>query len=256
MKNITVISDGDGYHLKQIIEMYNSHLSNRYAIEVFSFVRDVDALKKALRYAYKTKSIVVYAIVNIEHSLFVRNFCKKHEFKGVNFYRDYSKILQDEFQFSDYEKSLDDEYFNRVDCIEFAIDNDDGKNYQKILEADVVILGVSRTGKTPLSMYLALKGLKVVNIPLFTEMIVPNELYKVPRKKLFGLINSVENISLIRKNRIKTRMTEYTNEKSIINELNFAYSLYSKLGCDIINTDSQAVEEIAHYIENIVKEKN
>ncbi len=254
MNKVTVISDGDGYHLEYIIEMYNSHLNTDSGVKSFSFVRTIDSLKVALKYAYYQKTIVVYTLVNQQHSDFVNAFCNKHKLKCVNLYSDYSRVLSGNFHFTDYQKQLDEEYFTRVECIEFAIDNDDGKNYKKILEADVVILGVSRTGKTPLSMFLALKGLKVVNIPLFTEMIIPEELYKVSKRSIFGLINSVDNISSIRKNRIKSQISEYTSENMIIDELNFAYSLYCKLGCDIINTEDQAVEEIAHYIENIVKE--
>lgn len=254
MSNIIILSDGNGFYVQNILDMYNSHVTNDSDIDTYSYVREIEDIKKVLKLAYYTKSILVFAIVNNEHSLFVKNFCLKHELKFVNIFRDYEKIHSGNYSFTNYESELDEKYFNRVECIEFAIDNDDGKNYKKLQEADIVILGISRTGKTPLSVFLAMKGYKVVNIPLFEGMEIPQELYKVSKYKIFGLINSVETISNIRKNRIKTTNSLYTNESSILSELNFAYTLYNDLDCDIINSEDQAVEEIANYVENKVKE--
>ncbi|MFV0424044.1 MAG: kinase/pyrophosphorylase [Bacilli bacterium] len=254
MSNIIILSDSNGFHVQNILEIYNSHLKKDYNLDTFSYVRDIEGIKKVLAHTYYTKSVLVYAVVNNEHSDFIKRFCKKHEIRFVNIFRDYEKIHSNNYSFTTYETELDDKYFNRVECIEFAIDNDDGKNYRKILEADIVILGISRTGKTPLSIFLAMKGYKVVNIPLFEGMSVPNELYKVSKYKIFGLINSVEKICSIRKNRIKMTNSKYTNETNILSELNFAYTLYNDLECDIINSEDQAVEEIAHYVENKIKE--
>lgn len=254
MGNIIILSDSNGFHVQNILEVYNSHLKDEHDIDTYSYVRNIEDIKKVLKLTYYTKSILVYAIVNSDHSDFVRSFCKKHELRSVNIFKDYEKIHTNNYSFTTYETELDDKYFNRVDCIEFAIDNDDGKNYQKIKEADIVILGISRTGKTPLSIFLAMKGYKVVNIPLFEGIVIPDDLYKVSKYKIFGLINSVEKISSIRKNRIKMTNSKYTNETNILKELNFAYTLYNELECDIINSEDQAVEEIANYIENKVKE--
>ncbi len=254
MSNIIILSDSNGFHVQNILEVYNSHLKDDFDVDTYSYVRSIEDIKKVLKLVYYTKATLVYALINNKHGDFVRNFCKKHELRSVNIFKDYRKLHSDNYSFTTYESELDDKYFNRVDCIEFAIDNDDGKNYKKIEEADIVILGISRTGKTPLSIFLAMKGYKVVNIPLFDGIVIPPELYKISKYRIFGLINSVEKISSIRKNRIKTSNSKYTNESSILNELNYAYTLYNKLECDIINSEDQAVEEIANYIENKVKE--
>ncbi|MFV0499129.1 MAG: kinase/pyrophosphorylase [Bacilli bacterium] len=254
MDNIIILSDGNGYHVQNVLEMYNSHLTSEYDLDTYSYIRNIEEIKKILKVTYYKKSILVYALLRNEHKEFVRKFCKKHQLSSVNIFKDYDKIHSQNYSFTTYNAELDDKYFNQVDCIEFAIDNDDGKNYKKILDADIIILGVSRTGKTPLSIFLAMKGYKVINIPLFNGMEIPKELYKVSRYKIFGLINSVEKITTIRKNRIKMSNTKYTNENSIMCELNFAYTLYNNLECDIINSEDQAVEEIAHYVENKIKE--
>ncbi len=255
MREIVIISDSDSLPLQNLLSSYNSHLTSKYNINTYSYVRELDELKSILTRVYYEKPLLVYAIANNEHSELTKKFCVKHKLEYVNILRDYANLVNHDFEFSEAKRELDDEYFNRVECIEFAIDGDDGKSYQKILEADVVIIGISRTGKTPLSMFLALRGFKVVNIPLFDGMNVPEQLFKIPRRKIFGLVNSVDNLQEIRLNRVNGHKSTYTNNNSILNELNFAYDLYAKLNCDIIKTDNFAVEEIAHYIENIVKEK-
>lgn len=256
MREILVVCDSDCLPLQNVLNSYNSHLTSNYSISTFSYVREESELKEILTKAYYEKKLLVYAIANTEHVSLIERFCKKHSLKCVNILKEYSKHVDHDFEYSSEKRGLDDEYFNRVECIEFAIDADDGKSYQRILDADIVIIGISRTGKTPLSMFLALRGFKVVNIPLFEGMTIPEQLFKIPRRKIFGLVNSVDNLLEIRLNRVNGHKSMYTNDKSILNELNFAYELYGKLNCDIINTDNLAVEEIAHYIENIVKEKN
>ncbi len=255
MREIVIISDSDSLPLQTLLSSYNSHLTSSYNINTYSYVRELDELKSILTKVYYEKPLLVYAIANNEHSELTKKFCKKHSLQYVNIFKDYANHVDHDFEYSEEKRALDEDYYNRVECIEFAIDGDDGKSYQRILEADIVVIGISRTGKTPLSMFLALRGFKVVNIPLFEGMQIPEQLFKIPRRKIFGLVNSVDNLLEIRLNRVNGHKSTYTNDKSILNELNFAYDLYAKLNCDIINTDNFAVEEIAHYIENIVKEK-
>ncbi len=255
MREIVLVSDSDCLPLQTVLSHYNSHLTTDYNVNSYSYVRELEELKSILTKIYYEKPLFVYAVANSEHSKLIKKFCKKHSLECVNIFKDYSQFVNEDFLFTQEKTELDDEYYNRVECIEFAIDGDDGKSYSKILQADIVIIGISRTGKTPLSMFLALRGFKVVNIPLFEGMQIPKELYKVPKRRVFGLVNSVDNLLEIRMNRVNGHKSMYTNNKSILNELNFAYTLYGTLNCDIINTDNLAVEEIAHYIENIVKEK-
>ena len=99
--------------------------------------------------------------------------------------------------------ALDHEYFKRVEAIEFAVKYDDGKNPLGLLKADVVLIGVSRTSKTPLSMYLAHKQLKVANVPLVPEIAPPEELFKVPPHKIIGLLIDPFKLNEIRSERLK-----------------------------------------------------
>ena len=99
-------------------------------------------------------------------------------------------------------RSTDEEYFKRIEAMEFAMQYDDSKDYRGLKNADVVLIGLSRTSKTPLCMYLANKGIKAINIPLVPEVGVPDELYEIDRKKVFGLVINPMQLIEIRKKRL------------------------------------------------------
>lgn len=147
---------------------------------------------------------------------------------------------------------LDEQYFRKVEAVEFAVKCDDGKDPRGMLYADVVLIGVSRTSKTPLSMYLAHKGLKTANIPLVPEVTPPRELFIIDPNKIFGLILSAEKLNQIRSERLKTlglgASADYANINRIIEELDYAEELMKKIGCMTIDTTTRAVEETASII--------
>ncbi len=158
-------------------------------------------------------------------------------------------------------RKLNDRYFKRVESVEFAVKYDDGKDPRGVLKADLVIIGVSRTSKTPLSMYLANKNIKVANIPLVPEAKVPPELFQIPSKKIVGLTNSPEKLNEIRTERLRalglstanTGENKYANMDRILEEIEFAESLMKKIGCPIINVSNKAIEETAEKIITYLK---
>ena len=153
--------------------------------------------------------------------------------------------------------SLDHEYFKRVEAVEFAVNYDDGKNPLGLLKADVVIIGVSRTSKTPLSMYLAHKQIKVANVPLVPELAPPEELFKVPPYKIIGLLIDPFKLNEIRSERLKTMglsdTATYADMKRIDDELAYAKGIMRRLHCQIINVSNRAIEETAGIIMEYVR---
>lgn len=140
-------------------------------------------------------------------------------------------------------------YFDKIAAIEFAVKYDDGKDPRGILEADVVLIGVSRTSKTPLSMYLANKGYKVVNIPLVPEIEAPEELFKISPEKIIGLIISPYKLNDIRIERLKSLgldvTAEYATDNRIDEELRYAKKLMAKLNCEVIDVSNRSIEDTA-----------
>lgn len=152
---------------------------------------------------------------------------------------------------------LDEDYFKKVEAIEFAVKYDDGKDPRGILRADVVLIGVSRTSKTPLSMYLAHKRIKVANVPLVPEVSPPEELFMIPTKKCIGLTINPEQLNHIRTERLKslglTAQANYASLDRILYELEFAEKIMKRIGCPVINVTNKAVEETANIILEMIK---
>lgn len=149
-------------------------------------------------------------------------------------------------------RKLDEEYFKKIEAIEFAVKYDDGKDPNGILKADMVLIGVSRTSKTPLSQFLALKRYKVANVPIVPEVNPPQQLFEIDPTKCIGLKISPEKLLNIRKERLLTlglkESAHYANMERIHEELSFFDDITSKIGCHVIDVTNKAVEETANVI--------
>lgn len=144
----------------------------------------------------------------------------------------------------------DERYFHRIEAMEYFVEHDDGRGADDIGDADIVLLGVSRTSKTPLSMYLAFQGYKVANIPLAHGMEPPASIFEVDPMRLFGLLSTTDVIASIRDRRLGDDMTRavassYADPEAITRELEEAHALMKRLGCFVVRTDRKAIEESA-----------
>lgn len=145
----------------------------------------------------------------------------------------------------------DSNYFHRIEALEFTINHDDGRNPQDLPIADIVLIGVSRSSKTPLSIYLAQEGYKVANVPLDLQTNPPEEIYEVDPRKLFGLITTPDVLVNIRKRRLgnaQSVASDYADPENVYQDLEKARDLMRKLGCIVVHTDNRAVEETAQEI--------
>lgn len=151
---------------------------------------------------------------------------------------------------------LDDDYFRRVEAVEFAVKYDDGKDPRGFLRADVVLIGVSRSSKTPVSMYLAHRRYKVANLPLVPEVALPKELFIVPPHKVVGLRVSPEKLHQIREERVKTiglrSDANYSSMQRILQELEYAEEVFRRVGCAVIDVTNKAIEETAVRVVEII----
>jgi regulator of PEP synthase PpsR (kinase-PPPase family) len=157
-------------------------------------------------------------------------------------------------------RKLDEDYFKRVEAVEFAVKYDDGKDPRGIMKADIVLIGVSRSSKTPLSMYLAHKNYKVVNIPLVKGSKVPDEIFEVPRRKIIGLMIDPSDLIEIRRERIRVlgldNSVDYVSIEKIYEELEYAERIMRKVGCPVIDMTKKAVEEAANLVIDIINDLN
>ncbi len=144
---------------------------------------------------------------------------------------------------------MDEAYFRRIECVEFAVKYDDAKDPRGFLMADAVLVGVSRCSKTPVSMYLAHRRFKVANLPLVPEVPLPKEVLTIPRDRIVGLRVDPMKLSQIRQERVRTmgltRDRNYADLERIVTELEYAETVFKRLGCPVVDVTNRAVEETA-----------
>ena len=145
----------------------------------------------------------------------------------------------------------DRSYFKRIEAMEFTIEHDDGRHPEDLTKADIVLLGVSRSSKTPTSIYLSQQGYRVANVPLDLKTEPPAELYDVDPTRLFGLITTPEVLVGIRKRRLGNALgvaSRYADPEEVYQDLEEARIFMRKLGCIVVHTDNRAIEETAQEI--------
>lgn len=148
-------------------------------------------------------------------------------------------------------RRTDQEYFDRINAMEFAVKHDDGRNPEGLTDADIVLIGVSRSSKTPLAMYLAFKGWRVANVPLASGVEPPPELFAADPRRVFGLVTSVDVLTEVRGQRMRelgTYVHGYTDREAVANELDEARAVMRRIGCIVVHTDDRAIEEAAQEV--------
>lgn len=224
----------------------------------YPFITDKDKLTKTLEEIEKFPNLVIiYSLIKDEMQLPIIRFAREHKVQTVDILSPSVEALSTVTGMRPTEQTgaqhkLNSKYFDRISAMEFAVMYDDGKDPKGFLEADVVLLGVSRTSKTPLSLFLANKNLKVANLPLVPETHIPKEIYEIDPKKIIGLTNDPSVLNEIRRQRMISYGlnpdTTYSNMDSINAELESAQNLYKKLGCFVINVAHRSIEETAALI--------
>ena len=262
---IYVISDSVGETAQQVTKAALSQFSidNEYEIRRFPYVADENFLIEILESGINEGYIIVYTLVSEDLLNIAKEFCEKEDLNHLDLMTPLLKQIANKTGKEPKRepgiiRKLDESYFKRVEAIEFAVKYDDGKDPRGILKSDIVVLGISRTSKTPLSMYLANKNIKVANVPLVPEIPIPDEVFKIDPKKIIGLTNNPEKLNSIRQERLQalglSSDASYANVERILQELDYAEKIMKKVGCPVINVSNKAIEETAGIIIDIMKE--
>lgn len=260
------ISDSIGETAQQVAKAAISQFDIReesYEVRRFPYVSNKEILMEILESAKKENAIIVYTLVSKNLGDIVENFCSIENLHCVDLMSQILNILSDKIGEAPRRepgiiRKMNEEYFRRIEAIEFAVKYDDGKDPRGVLNADLVLVGISRTSKTPLSMYLANRNIKVANIPLVPEIPVPKEVFEINPKKIIGLTNTPEKLNEIRQARLKalglSSNANYARLDRILEELDYSEKIMNKLSCPVINVANKAIEETAGLILDIMKE--
>jgi [pyruvate, water dikinase]-phosphate phosphotransferase / [pyruvate, water dikinase] kinase len=260
---IYLISDSTGETLDRIFLALKAQFKNiEYKVHSYSFTRTENQILKILVDAKKNEnSVILYTIVDNNLAKYLANVSDKKKIPcfGVlgNLILNFSKILN---QKASHEPSgqhvLNEEYYDRIEAIQFTMNHDDGNLINDIDKSDIILVGVSRTSKTPTSIYLANKGFKTSNIPLVNENSLPKQLKDNPQLTcVVGLNTEPERLVDLRKNRMnslkETESTKYINIENIKKEINDAKKTFQKYRWPSIDVTRKSVEETAASIIKI-----
>ncbi|MBY6272204.1 MAG: phosphoenolpyruvate synthase regulatory protein [Caldibacillus debilis] len=260
---IYVVSDSVGETVELVTRAAVSQF-NGSSVELkrVPYVEDKETVDEVIQVVKMNGGMIVFTLVKPEIRRYLSEQAEKNNIRAV----DVLGPLMDAFQeLSGLQplnepglvRKLDADYFRKVEAIEFAVKYDDGRDPSGILKADIVLIGVSRTSKTPLSQFLANKRYKVANVPIVPEIKPPDELFKIDKNRIFGLRISPEKLNQIRRERLVSlglkETANYATIERIKEELAYFDKVVEKIGCRVIDVTNKAIEESANLIINYLQ---
>ena len=261
--NVYLISDSTGETLDRIFLSLKSQFANfEYNKKEFVFVRTEQQINKILKECEEIRnSIILYTIVETKLAKYLSDESEKKNIPcfGIlgNLILTFSKLLNQKASHKpSAQHVLDADYYKRIEAIQFTMSHDDGKKSDDIENSDIVLLGVSRTGKTPTSIYLANRGYKTMNIPLVLNQEIPQKLKLGEIKAcVIGLYADPSRLSDIRRNRVnimnERNLPNYTDLSSIKNEIEDSKKVFKKYNWPAIDVTRKSIEETAASILKI-----
>lgn len=256
MLTIFAVSDSIGETAEQVAEAAASQFHSDVEVRRTPYIKTLEDVEELISEVLQCESsMIVSTIITVNVREYLTQKCVELNISVINVLGPIiniaSSILNKQPQYDPGAMwKTDEAYFKRIEAMEFAMQYDDSKDYRGLKNADVVLIGLSRTSKTPLCMYLANRGIKAINIPLVPEVGVPKELYEIDKHKIFGLtINPLQLIEIRKRrldkfHRIPTNI-EYAGDARILEEFDFADKIIKRIGCKTIDVTQRAIEDTA-----------
>lgn len=256
--SVYVISDSVGETAELVIKAGLSQFTNGdYQIHRIPYVEDEKTVDETLQIVKEKQGLIGFTIINPHLRHYIKTQAKQLNIEAIDIMGPVIEAMERTFSHQPRLEpglvhKLDKDYFQRIEAIEFAVRYDDGRDPRGISRADIVLIGISRTSKTPLSQYLAHKRLKVANIPVVPEVELPEQLFEIDPTKCIGLQVNPENLNKIRKERLKALglddFASYATMDRIQDEIKYFNEVVEKIGCEVIDITNKAVEETANII--------
>lgn len=260
---VFVVSDGTGETCASAVRAAMLQFQSPWRLRIFGEIRSTEEVRRIVTQAGEVGALVVFSLVG---SPVAEALLDEARIQGVAVVDLLGPLISSVAQRLHAEPrsqpgllhGFSPEYFERVEAVEFAVRHDDGANTHTLFQADIVLTGVSRTSKTPLSMYLAQRGYKTGNVPLVPGLDPPRPLLELDRRKVFALDIDRATLLEIRQSRVRafgaSPHTTYVDSDDVLLELDNARRLYRRQGWRIINVRGRAVEETAARIIQLYQE--
>ena len=250
------VSDSIGETAEQVGLAAASQFKGEVEVKRIPYVKDMEDVEELIKEIDENKNcIVVSTIITVSVREYLTQKCLERNISIINVLSPIINVTSSILNKMPENnpgamRKIDDVYYKRIEAMEFAMQYDDSKDHRGLKNADVILIGLSRTSKTPICMYLANKGLKAINIPLMPEVEVPIELFEIDRRKIFGLVIDPLQFIEIRKrrldkfHRIPTGI-DYASDARILEEFEFADKIIRRIGCKTIDVTQRAIEDTA-----------
>ena len=209
------------------------------------------------------RSLLIYTAVLSETRQIIQDLCEKYQVRGLDLLGGLIQVFDSRLKKKAKKpgilRSVNEDYFNRIEAMEFSLRHDDGRAACDLKQADIILTGVSRTGKTPLSLFLSYKGWKTANVPIIYNMSPPKEIFEADKRKIIALTIDPDCLFKIRKNRLEKFGSNvsgsYADRKQVYMEAVDALSLFQKHKWPVLNVTDKALEETAGEIERILSKR-
>ena len=262
---VFAISDATGKTCETVIQAALSQFkTTRIIFKTVSNVRSLKQINDIIQKAVAVDGIIIYTMVSTELRQKLSELGRLHAVPTVDILGPVLTRFTDYLEISPLAqpglfRHLDSEYFKRIEAVDYTIKHDDGVGVADLEEAEIVILGVSRTTKTPVSIYLSYRGWKVANIPVIVDFNLPNELFSTDQDKVIGLTINPNRLHLIRMERQSKLnnydLGDYTDPEKIKSEIAFGLRIYQENGWPVVNVSHKSIEETATDIMRIIYAK-
>lgn len=257
---IYVVSGGKGLAGNNMVQsILIQYPNNHVPVIIVPDVQDEEKLRSVILQARADGGLITHTMVNPILRARLIELTKEYQVKQIDFMGELADYLDHTLGIPSLQspglfREINQQYFDRIDAIEFTLKHDDGLNPNRLEEADIVLCGVSRAGKTPLSVYLALYGWKVANVPLVAGLEPPGELFCVDPHRVFGLQIGSEQLIIHRMKRLRNTKDlgnhAYIDEKLIRDDIRHAGMIFMKGKFTVINVNHKPVESSANEIIN------
>ncbi|GAB2543650.1 pyruvate, water dikinase regulatory protein [Gracilibacillus alcaliphilus] len=262
---VFVCSDAVGETAEAVVRAtIRQFANNNVQVKRYSHIQTEAEIEKIIEEIQDKNGFIVYTLVQPELRAKMKEDTIAADVRAVDLMGPMMQAFIDTFNRKPMPEPgqrqvLDEEYFRRIEAVEFAVKYDDGKDLKGLLLADVVLVGVSRTSKTPLSIFLAHKGIKTANLPILPDMEAPEELLRPLDRMIVGLTINADQLLKIRTARLKTlglpANSRYASMDQIERELQTANKLMKRLDCPVINVSDKSIEETAGVIIEMLAER-
>ncbi|MGQ8337369.1 pyruvate, water dikinase regulatory protein [Sunxiuqinia sp. A32] len=264
-KPIYVVSGGKGLAGNNMVQsLLIQYPNNNVPVIIVPNVISEDEIEKVILKAKKNGGLVTHTMVIPSLRKRLIELANQHEVKQIDFMGELASHLDGELGISSLEspglfREINQQYFNRIDAIEFTLRQDDGMSPERLNNAEIILCGVSRAGKTPLSVYLAMYGWKVANVPLVNGIKPPRELFEVDPQRVFGLHIGLQHLIAHRIKRLKSfnnmDNTLYIDERKVREEIRNANFIFERGGFTVIHVSNKPIESTANEVLNIMNDR-